>query len=134
MKRAKDFSPAWTAKLKDDMRACGADLGVIVTMACPKEFPPAQPFGLHGVFASHPGRRRFAALPWAERSQAFGLKTPAARRQAIAPETRDFLSSSSIFVTITSVVSISPAMLAALVRAFRVTRSGSTIPALNMST
>jgi hypothetical protein len=47
IKRAKDWSAPWTAKLKDDMRACGADLGVIVTMACPKEFPPAQPFGLH---------------------------------------------------------------------------------------
>jgi hypothetical protein len=47
IKRAQDWSAPWTAKLKDDMRACGADLGVIVTMACPKEFPPAQPFGLH---------------------------------------------------------------------------------------
>jgi hypothetical protein len=47
IKRARDWSAPWTAKLKDDMRACGADLGVIVTMACPKEFPPSQAFGLH---------------------------------------------------------------------------------------
>ena len=29
------------------MRAAGADLGVIVTMACPKEFENGQLFGLH---------------------------------------------------------------------------------------
>ena len=46
-KRAKDWSPQWAQKLKEDMRAAGADLGVIVTMACPKEFENGQLFGLH---------------------------------------------------------------------------------------
>lgn len=47
IKRAKDWSAAWIPKLKDDMRACGADLGIIVTLACPKEFANSQAFGLH---------------------------------------------------------------------------------------
>ena len=46
-KRAKDWSPQWSLKLKEDMRAAGADLGVIVTMAYPKEFDAGQLFGLH---------------------------------------------------------------------------------------
>lgn len=48
MKRAKDFSPAWTAKLKDDMRGCDAHVGVLVTMATalPREWPAGQQFGL----------------------------------------------------------------------------------------
>ena len=46
-KRAKDWSPQWCQKLKEDMRAAGADLGVIVTMAYPKEFDAHQTFGLH---------------------------------------------------------------------------------------
>ena len=48
-KRAKDWSPAWIGKLKEDMRACGAELGVLVTMpaAVPKEWDPGQPFALH---------------------------------------------------------------------------------------
>src|SRR6476661_7229357 len=66
------------------------------------------------------------------RTPGHGLRTR--RCQAIAPVTRDFLSSSSILVTITSVVSISPAMLAAFSKADRVTLVGSTIPASNMST
>jgi hypothetical protein len=48
-KRAKDFSPAWIAKLKDDMRGCGAEIGVLVTMssAIPKGWDSTQLFGLH---------------------------------------------------------------------------------------
>ena len=48
-KRAKDWSPAWTSKLKEDMRACGADIGVLVSMttAIPKEWGEGQLFGLH---------------------------------------------------------------------------------------
>lgn len=48
-KRAKDWSPQWAAKLKDDMRGAGADVGVLVTMpsAIPKEWEAAQPFGLY---------------------------------------------------------------------------------------
>src|SRR5262249_7213790 len=53
---------------------------------------------------------------------------------AIAPSTFDFLSSSSILVTITSVVSMRPAIEAAFCRALFVTTSGSMMPALNMST
>lgn len=47
IKRAKEWSAPWVGKLKEDMRGCGADLGVIVTMASPKEFAAAQVFGLH---------------------------------------------------------------------------------------
>jgi hypothetical protein len=48
-KRAKDWSPAWIVKLKEDMRGCGADIGVLVTMttAMPKEWAEGQLFGLH---------------------------------------------------------------------------------------
>jgi len=48
-KRAKDWSPQWTTKLKEDMRACGADLGVLVITgtALPKDWDAAQLFGLH---------------------------------------------------------------------------------------
>src|SRR3984957_18337725 len=47
-KRAKDWSPAWIAKLKEDMRGCGADIGVLVSMttAVPREWPDGQLFGL----------------------------------------------------------------------------------------
>ncbi len=48
-KRARDWSPQWIAKLKDDMRACGADISVLLTMpaAVPKEWQAGQLFGLH---------------------------------------------------------------------------------------
>ena len=48
-KRAQAWSPAWVVKLKEDMRACGAELGVLVTMptAIPKEWIAGQPFGWH---------------------------------------------------------------------------------------
>jgi hypothetical protein len=47
-KRAKDFSAQWIAKLKDDMREAGADVGVLVTMpgAVPKEWDAGLSFGL----------------------------------------------------------------------------------------
>lgn len=47
-KRAKDWSAAWVAKLKADMRHCGADVGVLVTMptAVPKDWPLGQQFAL----------------------------------------------------------------------------------------
>src|SRR5262249_58742907 len=53
--------------------------------------------------------------------------------QRTAPATLLAGSSSSILVTITSVVSISPAIDAAFCSADRVTLVGSTMPALNMS-
>lgn len=48
-KRAKDWSTQWVTKLKEDMRACGADLGVLVITgtALPKDWDAAQMFGLH---------------------------------------------------------------------------------------
>lgn len=42
-KRTKNFSEGWIAKLKDDMREHGADHGIIVTEAMPKDMPT---FGL----------------------------------------------------------------------------------------
>ncbi len=47
IKRARDWSAPWTVKLKEDMRACGADLGILVTLSCPREFPQGQSFGVH---------------------------------------------------------------------------------------
>jgi hypothetical protein len=52
-KRAKDFSAPWIGKLKEDMRACGAEVGVLVTLggAVPKEWEAGQMFSLHdGVY------------------------------------------------------------------------------------
>jgi len=48
-KRAKDWSAQWCAKLKDDMRACGAEVGVLVTTssAVPASWSADQQFGLH---------------------------------------------------------------------------------------
>jgi hypothetical protein len=48
-KRARDWSPAWTAKLREDMRGCGAEIGILVSMstAVPKEWAEGQLFGLH---------------------------------------------------------------------------------------
>jgi hypothetical protein len=48
-KRAKDWSPQWITKLKEDMRGCGADVGILVITgtALPKEWEPGQLFGLH---------------------------------------------------------------------------------------
>ena len=48
-KRARDWSAQWVTKLKEDMRSCGADLGVLVITgtALPKDWEPGQLFGLH---------------------------------------------------------------------------------------
>jgi len=46
-KRAQNWSAQWPAKLKDDMRELGSDLGVLVTTSLPKEFSDGQQFGPH---------------------------------------------------------------------------------------
>jgi hypothetical protein len=48
-KRAKDWSPQWVPKLKEDMRAAGADVGVLVSVgACyPREWEVGTLFDLH---------------------------------------------------------------------------------------
>jgi hypothetical protein len=48
-KRAKDWSPQWVAKLKEDMRAAGADVGILVSVGnCfPKEWEEGLLFDLH---------------------------------------------------------------------------------------
>jgi hypothetical protein len=40
-KRAKEWSAQWTSKLKEDMRACGASIGILVTTtgAVPRDWP-----------------------------------------------------------------------------------------------
>lgn len=56
MKRAKDWSPQWIAKLKEDMRAAGAALGILVTTpgAVPKDWPASAQFALHeDVWVTH---------------------------------------------------------------------------------
>jgi hypothetical protein len=47
-KRAANFSVQWLEKLKQDMRECSAEIGVLVTMpeAVPKEWPIGTQFGL----------------------------------------------------------------------------------------
>jgi hypothetical protein len=48
-KRAKDWSVQWIPKLKEDMRACDAAVGILVTTpgAVPKEWPASAYFALH---------------------------------------------------------------------------------------
>ncbi len=48
-KRAKDWSVQWIPKLKEDMRASGAAVGILVTIpgALPKEWPGSAYFALH---------------------------------------------------------------------------------------
>ena len=48
-KRAKDWSPQWVTKLKDDMRAAGADVGILVSVGpCyPKDWEEGTLFDLH---------------------------------------------------------------------------------------
>jgi hypothetical protein len=46
-KRAQNWSAQWPAKLKDDMREVGADLGVLVATSLPREFADGQQFGPH---------------------------------------------------------------------------------------
>jgi hypothetical protein len=61
-KRAKDWGRDWPAKLKQDMRAAGADVGILVTTVLPAALPAAQVFGLHeDVWVSSWG----AAIPLA---------------------------------------------------------------------
>ena len=47
-KRAKDWSAQWIPKLKEDMRACGAAVAILVTMpeALPKDWPASAYFAL----------------------------------------------------------------------------------------
>ena len=55
-KRAKDWSAQWIPKLKEDMRASGAAVGILVTMpgAVPKEWPGSALFALHeDVWVTH---------------------------------------------------------------------------------
>ena len=46
-KRAQKWGNGWPAKLKDDMRAVGAEAGVIVSTSFPTDWPEGQSFGLH---------------------------------------------------------------------------------------
>ncbi len=61
-KRAQNWGAGWPSKLREDMRAAGAEAGVVVTTSFPAEWPPGQPFGLHEhVWVSSPT----AAVPLA---------------------------------------------------------------------
>jgi hypothetical protein len=48
-KRAKDWGAQWTLKLKEDMRACNAVVGILVTMpgALPRDWPAGAYFALY---------------------------------------------------------------------------------------
>ncbi|MFO1455097.1 MAG: DUF2130 domain-containing protein [Steroidobacteraceae bacterium] len=46
-KRAKEWGRDWPSKLKEDMRASGADVGILVTTTLPRELPQGHAFGLH---------------------------------------------------------------------------------------
>lgn len=70
-KRAKDWSPQWIGKLKEDMRRDGADLGVLVTMAgaIPTEWDSGQLFGLHQdvwvtTWSTAIGLAKYCAKDW----------------------------------------------------------------------
>jgi len=61
-KRTAKWGNPWPAKLKDDMRATGAEVGVIITTSFPPAWPQGQLFGLHeDVWVTTPG----AAIPLA---------------------------------------------------------------------
>jgi hypothetical protein len=61
-KRAREWGRDWPAKLKEDMRAAGADIGILVTTTLPAALPAAHLFGLHeDVWVSSWG----AAIPLA---------------------------------------------------------------------
>jgi len=61
-KRAREWGRDWPAKLKEDMRAAGADIGILVTITLPAALPAAHLFGLHeDVWVSSWG----AAIPLA---------------------------------------------------------------------
>jgi hypothetical protein len=56
-KRAKDWSLQWIPKLKEDMRASGAVVGILVTTpgAVPKDWPASASFALHeDIWVTHP--------------------------------------------------------------------------------
>jgi hypothetical protein len=56
-KRAKDWSVQWTVKLKEDMRACGAAIGILVTIpgTVPKDWPAGAQFAPHDdCWVTHP--------------------------------------------------------------------------------
>ena len=62
-KRTATWGKDWAAKLKDDQRAAGVELGVLVSVTPPKDFAPGQPFGTYDeVWVTSPA----AALPLAE--------------------------------------------------------------------
>jgi len=46
-KRAREWGRDWPAKLKEDMRASGADVGVLVTTTLPREIAAGHAFGLY---------------------------------------------------------------------------------------
>jgi hypothetical protein len=48
-KRAKDWNLQWPQKLKEDLRGCGGDVAILVTMgtAFPRDWESGQQFGLH---------------------------------------------------------------------------------------
>ena len=46
-KRAQKWGAQWPAKLREDMREAGAEVGVIVTTCFPADWPESQPFGLY---------------------------------------------------------------------------------------
>jgi hypothetical protein len=46
-KRAKDWGRDWPAKLKEDMRASGADVGILVTTTLPRDIAAGHAFGLY---------------------------------------------------------------------------------------
>jgi len=46
-KRAQKWGAQWPAKLKEDMREAGAEVGVIVTTCFPSDWPDGQSFGLY---------------------------------------------------------------------------------------
>jgi hypothetical protein len=55
-KRAQSWSRDWSAKLKEDQRALGAEVGVIVSLVMPKECAAGAPFDLHeDVWVTSPG-------------------------------------------------------------------------------
>jgi predicted methyltransferase len=55
-KRAQNWSREWAVKLKGDLRALGAEVGVIVTLVMPKECPADAPFDLYeDIWVTTPG-------------------------------------------------------------------------------
>ena len=61
-KRTAKWGNPWPAKLKDDMRATGAEVGVIIATSFPPDWPQGQLFGLHeDVWVTTPA----AAIPLA---------------------------------------------------------------------